>query len=142
MNCCKYKDIINLPHHVSTVHPPMSARDRAAQFSPFAALTGYDAAIRETARYVSEEIQLDADEESLLNEKIVMLHDRAGEHPEIRLCYFEPDEKKAGGAYINATGQLKRVDPLRHRIIFNDGLEIEFKHIYSLESDFFGVLEL
>ena len=97
----KYGDIIGFPHHVSTVHPQMSIYDRAAQFSPFAALTGHEAAIRETARLTEQEAELDEDKKAELNEKMQELMKYAAEHPtehpRVSVTYFKPDDRKAGG---------------------------------------------
>ena len=107
----KYDDIINLPHHVSQTRPQMSMIDRAAQFSPFAALTGYDAAIKETDK------------------------------PEITITYFVPDEKKAGGSYTSLTGNLKRIDYYERLFVLTDGTKIQLDEIVDIESDCFrGVL--
>ena len=95
-----YDDIINLPHHVSTRHPQMSMYDRAAQFSPFAALTGYDDAIQETGRLTEQKIELDEETLEKLDERFQILQEHLGEQPEVRFTYFKPDERKEGGAYL------------------------------------------
>lgn len=104
----KYDDIINLPHHVSKKHLPMSVADRAAQFSPFAALTGYEDAIAETARQTTEKIPLSETEEELLNRRMNYLKEHISEHPKIKITYFKADKLKAGGAYLTKTGILKK----------------------------------
>ena len=96
----QYEDIINLPHHVSATRPQMSMIDRAAQFSPFAALTGYDAAIKETGRLTDEKIEMDEEALNILNMKFQILVDSLDDEPEVTFTYFKPDERKAGGAYI------------------------------------------
>ena len=93
-----YDDIIDLPHHVSETHPPMSRADRAAQFSPFAALTGYDAAVRETARMTERRIELDEGVKAELNARLNCILEHLSEHPQVSITYFMPDEKKSGGA--------------------------------------------
>lgn len=93
-----YEDIINLPHHVSTKRPQMSMLDRAAQFSPFAALTGYDAAIKETGRLTDEKIEMDEASLNMLNMKFQLLVEALGDEHEVSFTYFKPDERKAGGA--------------------------------------------
>ena len=105
-----YEDIINLPHHVSKTRPQMSMLDRAAQFSPFAALTGYDAAIKETGRLTDEKIELDEDTKAALDMKQAYLIEMIDEQPEITIIYFLPDARKVGGAYVTVTGNLKRFD--------------------------------
>ena len=95
----EYEDIIGLLHHVSTVHPQMSIYDRAAQFSPFAALTGHEAAIRETARLTEEQAELNEDKKEELNEKLQELMAHAEEHPTVTVTYFKPDDRKEGGKY-------------------------------------------
>ena len=97
----RYDDIINLPHHVSQKHAPMARADRAAQFSPFAALTGLDAALRETARLTDQRITLDEYEQAALDETLQAVRDALTkkEHPTVEVCYFVPDTRKAGGAY-------------------------------------------
>ena len=105
-----YDDIINLPHHVSSTRPQMSMIDRAAQFSPFAALTGYDAAIKETGRLTDEKIELDEEALSNLNMKFQILFENPDEQPDIAITYFKPDETKSGGAYLTTTDKIKKVD--------------------------------
>ena len=106
----KYEDIIDLPHHVSYRHPRMSRIDRAAQFAPFSALTGYGAAVEETARLTEGLTELDETARALLNEKLRMLADSLGDEPQISITYFRPDERKAGGAYVTVSGIVKTLD--------------------------------
>lgn len=105
-----YEDIINLPHHISKTRPQMSMIDRAAQFSPFAALTGYDAAIQETGRLTDEKIDLGEEAKTVLDRKQRYLSDMISVQPEITVTYFLPDERKSGGTYLSVTGKLKRID--------------------------------
>ena len=107
----RYDDIINLPHHVSQKHAPMARADRAAQFSPFAALTGLDAALRETARLTDQRITLDEYEQAALDETLQTVRDALTkkEHPTVEVCYFVPDTRKAGGAYCTVTGVVKKM---------------------------------
>ena len=136
-----YADIINLPHHVSATRPQMSMIDRAAQFSPFAALTGYDAAIKETGRLTDEKIELDEDKKAVLDIKQAYLIEMIDEQPEITVTYFLPDERKSGGAYLTATGSLKRFDEYERLMILTDGKKISMDDIVDIESDLFqGVL--
>ena len=106
----RYDDIIDLPHHVSTTHHRMSMLERAAQFQPFRALTGYEDAVRETARLTDDRVELTEDEKALLDGKLQRLADNLASHPLVTVTYFQPDKKKAGGAYVTATGQLKKID--------------------------------
>ncbi len=128
-----YSDIINLPHHVSKNHPQMSREARAAQFAPFAALTGYDDVIHETARLTDEQVELEEHDNNRLNRKFAELTDAMEEHPKITVTYFLPDEHKAGGAYVSITGTLKKVDTYEQLMIFDDGNEIPIAHIVDLQ---------
>ena len=137
-----YDDIINLPHHVSKTRPQMSMLDRAAQFSPFAALTGYDAAIKETGRLTDEKIELDEDTKAALDMKQAYLIEMIDEQPEITIIYFLPDARKAGGAYVTVTGNLKRFDEYERLLILTNGKKIPMDDIVNIESDLFkGVLD-
>ena len=132
-----YDDIINLPHHVSATHPHMSQRDRAAQFSPFAALTGHDAAIRETARLTEREHTPGEDYADILDQKFGQLRQLSGEAPRITVRYFAPDTKKAGGAYITVSGRLKKIDDQRRLLVLEDLTEVPVDRIVDLDGDIF-----
>ena len=132
-----YEDIINLPHHVSKTRPQMSMLDRAAQFSPFAALTGYDAAIKETGRLTDEKIEMDEDRKTALDMKQTYLIEMLDEQPEISITYFLPDTKKSGGAYVTVTGNLKRFDEYERLLILTNGKKIPMDDIADIESDLF-----
>ena len=136
-----YDDIINLPHHVSTKRPQMSMLDRAAQFAPFAALTGYDAAIKETGRLTDERIEMDEESLNMLNMKFQLLVDALDENQEVSFTYFKPDETKAGGAYVTAIGSVKKVDDYERLITMYDGTKIPMDDVYSIESEIFKVLD-
>ena len=129
----KYGDIIHLPHHVSSVHPHMPVSDRAAQFAPFAALTGYGDVIKETARQTDEGPDLSEDEKQELNYKIQLACALPGEKPEIVLTYFVPDRKKSGGACHTARGKIRRIDPDAGQIILEDGLRIRLDCVVDIE---------
>lgn len=135
----KYDDIIDLPHHVSATHPQMSLIDRAAQFSPFAALTGHDAAIKETQRLTDEWMELNEDRKELLDEKLQMIREslangKGGQDiPEIMFTYFQPDEKKSGGAYISIQGKVKKIDEYGHQVILEDGTVLTIEYIVDIE---------
>lgn len=133
----KYDDIINLPHHISTRHPRMSLADRAAQFSPFAALTGHEAVISETARLTEAFAELDEDRKEQLDEQLQMLKENQFQRPEITVTYFRPDEKKRGGAYMTICGNMKKIDEYTHRIFMVDGEEIPIENILSIEGNLF-----
>ncbi|MDL2225044.1 hypothetical protein LJC20_02400 [Eubacteriales bacterium OttesenSCG-928-M02] len=132
-----YDDIIDLPHHVSSKHPQMPRENRAAQFAPFAALTGHDAAIKETARLTDRKIELGECDIADLNMKLNMLADMVNEHPEITVTYFRSDEKKEGGAYVSITGTLKRIDDYEHAIVFIDGTVIVIDDIIEIDGEMF-----
>ena len=132
-----YEDIINLPHHVSKTRPQMSMLDRAAQFSPFAALTGYDAAIKETGRLTDKKIELDEDTKAALDMKQAYLIEMIDEQPEISVTYFLTDARKAGGAYVTVTGKLKRFDEYERLLILTNGKKIPMDDIADIESDLF-----
>ena len=128
-----YNDIIDLPHHVSATRPQMSMMDRAAQFSPFAALTGYDAAIKETARLTDQKIELDDYEKEEINDKIQLIAERLGEDFEVVITYFRPDNKKAGGAYVDALGVVKKIDEYERMIVFREGRKAPIDDILQIE---------
>lgn len=137
----KYDEIIDLPHHVSKTRPQMPMSDRAAQFSPFAALTGYDAAVKETGRLTDEKIELDEESLTALNVRYQMLMDVLAEGPEVRITYFKPDEKKAGGAHMTITGAVRKIDDFEQMITMRDGTRIPMGDVLSLEGDLFSALE-
>ena len=137
----KYDEIINFPHHVSKTRPQMPMSDRAAQFSPFAALTGYDSAIRETGRLTDEKIDLDEESLNALNVRYQMLTDALEERPEVRITYFKPDERKAGGAYVTTAGAVRKIDDFEQTIIMQDGTRIPMSDVLSLEGELFSALE-
>lgn len=133
-----YEDIINLPHHTSTSRPRMSAHDRAAQFSPFAALTGYSSAITETARLTNRRIELDESIKADLNDKLAILQDQLEEQPEVSITYFKPDLKKSGGAYITASGWVKKIDQYKRTVIMADATIITMDDIFEMEGELFS----
>ena len=135
--CGQYEDIIRLPHPVSKVRPQMPILDRAAQFSPFAALTGYDAAIREAARLTDKKLVLDEETCALLDRKQQYLCEIIAEKPEITVTYFIPDERKDGGSYATVTGKLRRIDFCGRLLVLSDGGNIPLDDIAGLESERF-----
>ena len=135
----RYDDIIHLSRPVSATRLPMSRENRAAQFAPFAALTGYDAAVRETARLTEECPEPDESRKAVLDRQLRLL---ASAHaPEVRVVWFCPDERKAGGAFRSFSGQLKKLDPYAGTLVFTDGTVIPVERIRQLESDCFPFLE-
>ena len=129
----EYDDIINLPHHVSKVHPKMSMMNRAAQFAPFAALTGHSEAIEETARLTDTQQELAEEDSDALNQKMTYLREVINEHPTITITYFEPDKKKAGGKYKSTEGQLKNIDDYNQSIVLKSGEVIFLKSILDIQ---------
>ena len=130
-----YADIIDRPHHRSQTHPPMSNYDRAAQFSPFAALTGYESAVEETARLTDRRIELTEDEKQCLDYKLRCLLTEKGKDTPVRITYFVPDTRKEGGAYRTVTTRIKDVDSLRRTLILEDKTEIPPEYLFTLEWD-------
>ena len=133
----QYNDIIDLPHHVSATRPRMSMIDRAAQFSPFAALTGYDAAIKETGRLTDARIELSEESRAILDRKQQLLLSNLSNSPEISVTYFVPDERKAGGSYATVTGKVKRVDEYLRLLILFNGEKIYLDDILDLDGSVF-----
>lgn len=138
----RYDDIINLPHHVSKKHPPMSLLNRAAQFSPFAALTGHKEAIQETARLTDSFIELSEDRKEQLDEQIQRIRENLELEPEIEAVYFQPDEKKDGGAYVTICGRVKRISGYERRIIFTDGTVLPIDYLFSIRGELFQSMEM
>lgn len=137
MSSNKYDHIINLPHHMSEKRPRMPMIDRAAQFAPFAALTGYDDAVKETGRltddviYLPEHIKLD------INDKLRMIMEFIEDHPEVSITYFVPDSKKSGGAYTTVTGIVKSVEEYEKTVILTDKTAIPIDRIYAIDGEIF-----
>lgn len=133
----KYDDIVNLPHYESKTHKHMSLYDRAAQFAPFAALTGYGEAINETGRIVESRRDLDESEKEYLNYQINILKEYANSLLQITIVYFVPDQKKSGGMYKSYSGVLKRIDEDNLEFIFKDKTKIKIENIVEIISDKF-----
>lgn len=130
-----YGDIIQMPYPTSTKHPRMSIANRAAQFSPFAALSGHSAALAETARLTDQEIELTEDLKAVLDQKQRILSEHVKEHPQVTVTWFQPDEKKDGGQYITTTGYLKRIDEFEKVLHLTDGTKIPLAHVIDIGSD-------
>lgn len=136
-----YADIINLPHHELTTRQRMPIINRAASFSSFAALTGYDEHIREAGRITDEKIELDDERKEKISKKLNYTMEFAEEDTEITITYFLSDNKKFGGAYVNHTGIIKRIDEYERKIIFTDKTVIAIDDIYEIDSELFNGLE-
>ena len=136
-----YDDIINLPHHVSVVHLHMSLYDRAAQFAPFKALTGYEDDVVETARLTDDRIDLDEDRIEQLDARLQLLEEHLAEAPSVSITYFKPDARKDGGSYETATGVVKKIDTVRRVLVLRDGKQIAIEDVYGIESNLFTMIE-
>lgn len=135
-----YDDIINLPHHVSARHPQMSLYNRAAQFAPFAALSGHDAAIEETARLTDVQRELTQGERDVLNRKLNCLLQR-DDSPIVEITYFRHDRRKSGGRYCTVTGTIKKVDDIGGRLLLTDGTAIPLSTVSDIRSEVFDHAE-
>lgn len=136
-----YDDIINLPHPTSAKHPRMSLYDRAAQFSPFAALTGYDDAIAETARLTDRRIELSETDMDRLNLKWQLVMEHISERPAVTITYFVPDSKKEGGKYVSVSGCVKKIDEYEQTVTMTDGRKISLPEVIRLDSTLFNEIE-
>ena len=132
MSTGPYDDIIGLPHPVSRKHPQMPREDRAAQFTPFAALTGYDAAVKETARLTGEKIHLSEEEKTVLDQTLQTILQQPGPGAKISVTWFIPDTKKGGGSYRTAAGFIKKADIFERCIILQDGTRIPMDDILEI----------
>ncbi len=132
-----YDDIIDLPHHISSTRPQMPRENRAAQFAPFAALTGHDAAVNETARRTDQRIELGESAIADLEMKLNLLADMAGSYPEVSISHFQADTKKDGGAYIITTGAVKRIDDYERAIVLVSGERIKISDVLDIDSNRF-----
>ena len=130
----KYDDIIYKEHPVSKSHPPMPTEDRAAQFAPFAALTGYGDAIKETSRLTEAKIELNEEQQEILNRKLKFLKEKIKAHPMVQITYYEPDLRKEGGSYRKVTGALHKVDEYRRILVMEDGKHIRMEDVAELEA--------
>lgn len=132
-----YDSIINMPHHVSPTRPKMSLLDRAAQFAPFAALNGYDDAVKETARLTDGEAVLDEGQIAWLNERLMILSENLPTESEIEITYFVPDEKKSGGKYLTVSGNIKKILEFERLVIMRSGEQIPIERIVGIEGEIF-----
>ena len=130
-----YEDIINLPHHTSKKHPRMSLEARSAQFAPFAALTGYDEVLIETARLTNERIEIDETIKVIIDSKLQIIKEHIKEMPLITFMYFVPDSKKDGGKYVTVTGNVKKIDEYRNVFVLENKTEIPIDEIIDINGD-------
>lgn len=126
-----YADIIALPHHISRRHPQMPAEARAAQFAPFAALNGYEEAVRETARLTENRPEMDETHREAMDRKLMQLQ-QTEPMPEVEIVYFVPDERKAGGMYVSVRGRIGKIDRNLHRIVMDSGTEIPAENVVEI----------
>ena len=141
----RYDDIINLPRHVSLSRPQMAVSDRAAQFSPVAALTGYESAVKETARLTDRRIELNEDEKETLDQKLLIIKEclkgQLKERPSVSVTYFVPDEKKEGGHYATVTGSIKQLSEYKNLLVLWDGTGIPLSDIADIDGEIFWPME-
>ncbi len=128
----KYKDIINLPHHVSKKHPQMTIENRAAQFAPFAALVGHDEAVKETARLTTNKKEIDNDLKNILDKKLQIINENIKDNPKATITYFVPDEKKEGGKYLTITEKVKKIDTYKQVVILANKKQININDIIEI----------
>ena len=134
----KYDSIIDLPHHVSAKHPIRGKESYAAQFSPFAALSGYDWMIGETVRYTERRAELDEDEKTIIFRRLSIVLSLTGEQRDILITYFIPDKAKPGGAYVTVKGAVKKYDEYKRIIILSGGTKIPIDDVFAVEADIPG----
>lgn len=127
-----YDDIINLPHHVSKVHPRLSTEQRAAQFAPFAALTGYGDEVKEASRLTEDRIDIDEEEIQKIDLKLQEIKSNLKSLPKVTITYFIPDLKKSGGEYVTKIGNVKKIDEFNHKLILEDKTEINISEIIEI----------
>lgn len=137
-----YCDIINLKHHVSINHPRMSMESRAAQFAPFAALTGYNDAVRETERLTDKKIEMEEEFKLILSDKLRIILENIKNNPEVTFTYFIPDTKKSGGKYVSVTGIVKKIDMVLGYVMLVDKVKIPIDDILNISSDLFKFNEM
>lgn len=131
----RYDDIINMEHHVSEKHPRMKKEKRAAQFSPFAALTGYEEIVKETARTTQSKPEISDDEKTEIDSVLKYALDHRAERPKIRITYFKEDGKKSGGSVETVFGIIRKVDVLGRKVLLEDGLKISIDDLLKLDTE-------
>lgn len=138
----RYEDIINLPHHVSAKHPQMALSDRAAQFLPFQALTGYSDAVQETARLTEEFLDLDESSRADLDRKLAVLQQHLSQQPKIQAVVFQPDERKNGGAYRTVSGMIRKIDFYERKLVMEDRISLPMDYLIEIDSELFDRMDL
>ena len=138
----KYQDIINLPHHVSKNHPQMSRYERAAQFAPFAALSGYEDIIKEEGRLTDNRIEINEEAKFILDRKMQILMNSIDKKPFISVTYFVPDERKSGGEYVSINECIKKIDVLKQIIVTENGIVVPVIEIVDMQGEIFNNLDL
>lgn len=128
----KYDDIINMPHHISKKHPRMSLENRSAQFAPFAALTGYEDEVEETARLTDKRIEITDEMKTEINIKLKTIQEKIYTKPKVTITYFIPDSKKEGGSYKTVTSNVMKIDKYKQTIILKDKTEIPINFITNI----------
>lgn len=141
MNIRCYDDIIDLPHHVSASHPQMPLSERAAQFAPFKALTGYEDDINETARLTDGRIEPGEARIEQLDARLQLLYEHIGELPEVSITHFVPDSRKSGGSYVTVSGRAKKIDTVNRAVILSDGQRIAIGNILEITGGLFAGLD-
>ena len=136
-----YDDIIHLPHHVSATRPHMPITDRAAQFSPFAALTKHGDAIVETARLTQERKELTEDAKTKIEMRLNLLAKQIASQPQVSITYFQPDEMKDGGSYITVAGVVIKIDVYDHIVVMQDKIKIPIENIFEINGELFAGLD-
>ena len=137
----RYDDLLDLPHHVSVVHPHMSLYDRAAQFAPFKALTGYEDDVEETARLTDARMELDEERIEQLDARLQLLEEHLAEAPTVSITYFVPDARKGGGSYETVSGIVKKIDTVRRVIVLRDVREVAIGDVYGISGELFSTME-
>lgn len=138
VNDFPYEDIVNLPHHVSPARARMSVYDRAAQFSPFAALTGYGDAVEETARLTEQFRDMDESKKNQLDRKLQILVEYQNTKPMVQVSFFVPDERKAGGAYRDFVGRFVKLDDHMRKLVFEQDMRIDIDLVRDIQGDIFA----
>lgn len=139
-NSHEFDDILNFPHHVSSVYPRMTMLNRAAQFAPFRALTGYEAAIHETGRLTSVRIELDEDAMAELSDRLQLIQDNLEHSPEVAITYFQPDKRKSGGEYLTVVGKVKKIDEFSRSLTLWSGMVIPLDDIFEIGGQIFDAI--
>lgn len=137
-NPYRYDDLLDLPHHVSATHPHMSLLDRAAQFAPFKALTGFEDEVEETARLTDARTEPGEDRIARLDARLRLLEKHLAEAPTVSVTFFRPDSRKDGGRYETVSGTVGKIDPVSRRLVFQSGQSIDIDSIFDVDGALFG----